>query len=170
MIRVVVDVAADAWAEPVRRHYALSVHAWVCAIVTMCALIGRPTVAVLAPVGYLIGAGMSLVGVMKLLGHHSFQMTLRYTAVTQEHTGREYFAAMQRIEQRYLAAPPPAINTTQFDPIKATTDIIAWLQNNVASQSKAQERAVRVLSKRLIRAQSQIHALLDEKTTGKVAS
>lgn len=118
----------------------------------------------------LIGAGMSLVGVMKLLGHHSFQMTLRYTAVTQEHTGREYFAAMQRIEQRYLAAPPPAINTTQFDPIKATTDIIAWLQNNVASQSKAQERAVRVLSKRLIRAQSQIHALLDEKTTGKVAS
>ncbi len=52
-------LAADAWAEPVRWHYALSVHAWVCVVVTICALIGRPTAAVLAPIGYLIGAGMS---------------------------------------------------------------------------------------------------------------
>lgn len=52
-------LAADVWAETVRRHYALSVHAWVCAIVTLCALIGRPTAAVLAPIGYLIGAGIS---------------------------------------------------------------------------------------------------------------
>ncbi len=52
-------LAADARAEPVRRHYALSIHASVCAIVTLCALIGRPTAAVLAPIGYLIGAGIS---------------------------------------------------------------------------------------------------------------
>ncbi|MCC6812275.1 MAG: tyrosine-type recombinase/integrase [Deltaproteobacteria bacterium] len=117
----------------------------------------------------LIGAGMSLVGVMKLLGHHSFQMTLRYTAVTMEHTGREYFAAMQKIEQRYISPLPATPGAEAFDPIKATTDIIAWLQNNVSTRSNKHARSVRVLSKRLIRLQTQIHALVDEKTAGKVA-
>jgi site-specific recombinase XerD len=117
----------------------------------------------------LIGAGMSLVGVMKLLGHHSFQMTLRYTAVTMEHTGREYFAAMQKIEHRYVDPAPTAACAETFDPIKATTDTIAWLQNNVSTRSNTDARRVRALSKRLIRLQTQIRALLDEKTTGKVA-
>ena len=30
----------------------------------------------------LLAAGMSLPGVMRLLGHHDFRMTLRYTAIT----------------------------------------------------------------------------------------
>lgn len=51
-------LAADALAKGVRRHYALSIHASVCAIVTLCATIGRPTAAILAPIGYLIGAGI----------------------------------------------------------------------------------------------------------------
>lgn len=52
-------LAADARVEHVRRHYVLTVHTWLCAIVTLCALIGRPTAAVLAPIGYLVGAGIS---------------------------------------------------------------------------------------------------------------
>jgi site-specific recombinase XerD len=117
----------------------------------------------------LIGAGMSLVGVMKLLGHHSFRMTLRYTAITQEHTGREYFAAMQRIEQRYLSTPAQTSNVDVFDPIKASTDMIAWLQNNVSPISNKHAKSVSILSKRLIRVQNQIQAFMVEKQSVKVA-
>ena len=51
-------LAADALAEDARRHYALWIHGLVCIIVTICAVISRPAAAVLAPVGYLIGAGI----------------------------------------------------------------------------------------------------------------
>ena len=51
-------LAADALAEDARRHYALAIHALVCAIVTICAVIGRPAAAALAPIGYLVGAGV----------------------------------------------------------------------------------------------------------------
>lgn len=49
----------------------------------------------------LLSGGMSLVGVMKLLGHRSYHTTLRYAAVTQETVGREYFQALDHLAQRY---------------------------------------------------------------------
>lgn len=52
-------LAADALAKDARWHYALPIHALACAIVTVCAVIGRPKAAVLATIGYLIGAGIS---------------------------------------------------------------------------------------------------------------
>ncbi|MGV3710242.1 MAG: hypothetical protein ACO1Q7_15520 [Gemmatimonas sp.] len=51
-------VAAHALAQGARLRYALPIHALVSAILTVCALIGRPAAALLAPVGYLIGAGL----------------------------------------------------------------------------------------------------------------
>ena len=51
--------AAQALADDAQRHYALSIHALISVIVTVCAVIGRPNAAVLAPIGYLIGAGLS---------------------------------------------------------------------------------------------------------------
>ncbi|MBO9715142.1 hypothetical protein [Sphingomonas sp.] len=51
-------LAADALAEDARRHYALSIHALVCAMVTIGAAIGHPPAALLAPIGYLVGAGI----------------------------------------------------------------------------------------------------------------
>ncbi len=52
-------LAADALATDMRRHYALTVHALVCVIVTICAAIGHPAAALLAPAAYLVGAGIS---------------------------------------------------------------------------------------------------------------
>ena len=117
----------------------------------------------------LLGAGMSLVGIMKLLGHHSMHMTLRYAAVTQEQTGREYFAAMEKIGQRYVAPSSNRQTDRCFDPIKAITDVIAWIHNDLAHESDSHQRSVRRLSKRLVRLQSEIRTLLDGKTSGKVA-
>ena len=53
-------LAADALTKDVRRRYALLIHALACAVVTTCAVVGRPTAAVLAPIGYLVGAGLYL--------------------------------------------------------------------------------------------------------------
>jgi hypothetical protein len=51
-------LAAYALTKAVQRHYILSIHALVCGVVCMCAVIGRPEAAVLAPIGYLVGASI----------------------------------------------------------------------------------------------------------------
>ena len=51
-------LAACALTEDVRRHYILSIHAVVCGVVSICAAVARPEAAILAPIGYLIGAGI----------------------------------------------------------------------------------------------------------------
>jgi site-specific recombinase XerD len=58
----------------------------------------------------LINGGMSLLGIMKLLGHRDQRMTLRYTAIADATVGREYFEALTRIAERYELPPegPPA--------------------------------------------------------------
>jgi hypothetical protein len=51
--------------------------------------------------------GMSLPGLMKLLGHHNANMTLLYVEVTQEDLQRQYQAAMQH--RRHLAPVSTAV-------------------------------------------------------------
>ena len=45
----------------------------------------------------LLNAGMSLVSIMKLLGHRSFRMTLIYAAITQETVVKDYHIALKKI-------------------------------------------------------------------------
>jgi site-specific recombinase XerD len=99
----------------------------------------------------LLNGGMSLVGVMRLLGHRDFRMTLRYTAITQETVGREYFEALARLEGKYaskqlLTGPVGA----DLDPIKALTDLAAWIQKEVGHH-KGQKNLARNLNKRVLR-------------------
>jgi site-specific recombinase XerD len=49
----------------------------------------------------LLRNGLSLLGVMKLLGHKTIKMTLRYVEVTNEDLGRDYLRAMDNARQRY---------------------------------------------------------------------
>lgn len=51
-------LAAHALIKEVRRHYILSIHALVCGVVSICAAVSRPEAAALAPIGYLVGAGI----------------------------------------------------------------------------------------------------------------
>lgn len=48
----------------------------------------------------LLNAGMSLVGVMRLLGHNDHRMTLRYAEITFETVGKEYYAALEKLKTR----------------------------------------------------------------------
>lgn len=77
----------------------------------------------------LLSGGMSLVGIMNLLGHRDFRMTLRYAAITQDTLGREYFKALAQVETRYgLSAntKPPSPATVR--PSKMLDDILRWLR------------------------------------------
>lgn len=97
----------------------------------------------------MLNAGMSLVGVMKLLGHRDYRMTLRYTAITQETVGKEYFAALAELQNRYAAALRPEPDT-RFDPLRSMLDVAAWLKNHVGQElGEAQQAAI--LTKRLLR-------------------
>lgn len=85
----------------------------------------------------LINAGMSLMGIMKLLGHRDYRMTLRYTQIVDETVGREYFEALSRVAERY-ELPPPTPDVA--DPAALLTDTIRWIARNLsagATQPKA---------------------------------
>ncbi len=49
----------------------------------------------------LLRNGVSLPGIMKLLGHRSLRMTLRYAAITNEDLSRDYLAAIANVNRRY---------------------------------------------------------------------
>ena len=49
----------------------------------------------------LLRNGVSLPGIMKLLGHRTLKMTLRYVEVTNEDLGRDYLKAMDKARQQY---------------------------------------------------------------------
>jgi hypothetical protein len=99
----------------------------------------------------LLNAGMSLVAVMKLLGHRDYRMTLRYTAITQETVGKEYFEALSRLEARYAAVRTAAACAgADLNPIKALNDVVAWVKNRL-DRDLGDARLATILSKRILR-------------------
>lgn len=110
----------------------------------------------------LLSGGMSLVGIMHLLGHHSLKMTLCYAAVTQETVREEYFAALKKIENRY-DLPRQSIHyqqDTTSDPEEAIASVIQWIKRNEKSSlTPSANRQRTLLIKRLHRFKSEIEAL-----------
>ena len=96
----------------------------------------------------MLNAGMSLVGVMKLLGHRDYRMTLRYTAITQETVGKEYFEALTRLQARYAVLQNTG--AAELNPLKTISDVVAWVKNRLDLEL-GDSRAARVLTKRLLR-------------------
>ena len=99
----------------------------------------------------MLNAGMSLVGVMKLLGHRDFRMTLRYAAITQETVGTEYFQALKKIEHRYPLKPLPS--SEDFDPFNSMSVLSKWLQKTLPPSSAKRNR---LLQKRIQRLREEI--------------
>jgi len=63
----------------------------------------------------MLRAGVSLPALMKLLGHRTANMTLRYVEITQQDLQREFHLARQK--PRHLLPLPPALSAT--DPLAA---------------------------------------------------
>lgn len=82
----------------------------------------------------LLNAGMSLVSIMKLLGHRSIRMTLCYAAVTQETVVKDYFSAMVKISSHYEL--PERTTNDASNPDRMLRDVISYLRNNTGSDAQ----------------------------------
>ena len=78
---------------------------------------------------WLLNAGVTVPGVMKLLGHRDYRMTLRYAGVTQETVLKDYFAAIKTLD---YAAPLPTTNAATDN----KTDPVALLDETERSLKK----------------------------------
>jgi integrase len=100
----------------------------------------------------LLNGGMSLVGLMKLMGHRSYRMTLRYAAVTGETINEEYFKALEKIQTKYDTPYDYQSPSLKTDPVQMLSDVIRCIQNRTLATDKSQN--IKPLIKRIQRIQS----------------
>lgn len=81
----------------------------------------------------MLGAGMSLVGLMRLLGHRDYHMTLRYAAITPEVVDDEYSKALAQLATKYQLSA----QRSPFDEAPAPDELLdqlaRWLRKHVSS-------------------------------------
>ena len=105
----------------------------------------------------LMNGGMSLLGIMKLLGHRDQRMTLRYTQIADETVGREYFEALARITERYQLLQPSSTDQAPRDAVALLEDAIRWVTKNLRDGDL--DRRARLLVRRLEAAREEVAAL-----------
>jgi len=118
----------------------------------------------------LLNAGMSLVGVMRLLGHRSITTTLIYAAVAQETVREEFISALDKIQTRYQMPRTTAAvwaNTPAPDGLDGISDTIRWLHQQTASADK--QKAL-LLLKRLHRMRSELQDFQNGLIAGRSAT
>jgi integrase len=80
----------------------------------------------------LLRNGLNVLAVMKLLGHRTLKMTLRYLEVTNEDLGRAYLKAMETARERYvgLRNPPNGARESPEESriVEAFDDLLARIQ------------------------------------------
>jgi site-specific recombinase XerD len=101
----------------------------------------------------MLSAGMSLLGVMRLLGHRDYRMTLRYTAITPDTVGDEYHKALAQLATKYRL-PPPAPPDQAPDPDQLLEHLARWLRKHAPSR-----QPLRPLLKRIERLQHDVRSL-----------
>ena len=102
----------------------------------------------------MLSAGMSLLGVMRLLGHRDYRMTLRYTAITPETVGDEYNKALAQLAAKYRLPAPPPPTEHETDPALLLQHLSRWLRKHAPSR-----RPVSALLKRIERLQQEVRDL-----------
>ena len=91
----------------------------------------------------LLSGGMSLTGIMRLLGHRDQRMTLRYAQIGDETVGREYFEALARVSERYDLARGLIDDRTELDPDQVLRDLARWVTKHLCEgRLEAQGRLV----------------------------
>ena len=101
---------------------------------------------------------MSLVTIMKLLGHRSFRMTMRYAAVTQQAIVDDYHAAVAESLRRYDAATSSARATGDPAPECQVLDLISSLRRSYDAPGDVRRRIDGII-KRIYRIRDDILAL-----------
>jgi site-specific recombinase XerD len=106
----------------------------------------------------MLSAGVSIPVLMKLLGHRSYRMTLRYAAVTLETVTSEYAEALEKIETRYqLAQRAPAESSDT--PRASLADLARYVTKSV-TDAGLDLRSAQIIVRRLQRLDRVIQNLL----------
>lgn len=117
----------------------------------------------------LIRCGVSLPSVMKLLGHRTLKMTLRYIAVTNEDLSKAYLEASAKARQRYVMFKRFQVNgeikgtTGSLEAISAAFDeLVARIQTVRFDHPKPDKRKkLQRLVERLRRMQNEFPNMLE---------
>ena len=118
----------------------------------------------------MLRAGISMPALMKLLGHRTANMTLRYVQVTQQDLQREFHLARQH--PRYLI-PLPAAATRQDTEAADTAAVIQRISGAIRlldmfrQKTGAADREFRLLVRRLVRIRSRFEKLAAKDTDEK---
>jgi site-specific recombinase XerD len=94
----------------------------------------------------MLGAGMSLVGLMRILGHRDYHMTLRYAAITPEVVDDEYSKALAQLATKYQLSAQRSSHDETPAPDEILDQLARWLRKHVSSQ-----QPLRALLKRIER-------------------
>jgi site-specific recombinase XerD len=106
----------------------------------------------------LLNAGLSLVTIMKLLGHHSFRMTMRYAAIAQQTVVDDYREAMAAIARKYDTAVDSGGQLADCCPERQALDLISALRKRHRSSADSKRR-VDAIIKRIYKIRDDILAL-----------
>ena len=86
---------------------------------------------------------MSLVAIMKLLGHRSLTMTMLYADLTQHTVVNDYHRAMETIATKYNL-PGKTLSIGKPIPDRMLMDIISWLRNNAPEDNHSHRLIKRI--------------------------
>jgi site-specific recombinase XerD len=106
----------------------------------------------------LLNAGMSLVTIMKLLGHRSFRMTMRYAAIAQQTIVDDYHAAVAQAARKYDTAASSARSLAEAPPERQALDLISCLRKLHGASGNSRHR-VEAIIKRLYKLRDDILSL-----------
>jgi len=119
----------------------------------------------------MLRAGVSLPALMKLLGHRTANMTLRYVEITQKDLQREFHLA--RSSPRHLVPLPASVAAPDPDTIEPATVVerfsaaIRVLDLYRQRNPTASDKPLQLLLRRLVRARSGFQKVISAAKTGK---
>jgi len=99
---------------------------------------------------WLLNAGVTLPGLMKLLGHRDYRMTLRYAGVTQESVLRDYFAAIKTLDYATPLSTTDVATLGKSDPV-ALLDETERLLKKLAADNRLPATENAAILKKLTR-------------------
>lgn len=95
----------------------------------------------------LMSAGVSIVSIMKLLGHRRIGMSLRYAKVTPSHLREEYLRAIAVIEnQAGIRAQEATVNNAVYDPVEIIEHLRAFTNRSVQIAAPRKKKLLRKLA------------------------
>jgi hypothetical protein len=119
----------------------------------------------------MLRAGVSLPALMKLLGHRTANMTLRYVEITQQDLQREFHFA--RLTPRHLIPLPASLPTADPDVIdeavvgERLSAAVRVLDLYRQQNPTVSDKALQLLLRRIVRVRSRFRKLVSNSKTEK---